>query len=386
MLVCSAGAVSDVAGAAAADLDTDKRNEEPAAARQGASDPAAGSSSTQVASGVSPLGSSDAVPPASLDDAPTPAADSSTSSTEPEGVRPPGGLRASGTNGCSTHRRSRLSATSTSTALVVVPQPSSRHSSRMDESRAQRGAAGITGMDSSRVHPGCEPDPQQQQQDQTGSDSHSNRSSSYSRRAAKAAKAVAKKLRKLFIGSNVASSNSHQDAAPDGRGSTSSSSGSAADDSDFRRSWQGPFFSNASSKPTAGQDAGSTKQDEDQAQNRGSKGRRWKPPKWARRYSGYSTDSSSSSSEGAVYDEDPFGPTFSPLRHNFRQHQPQQGPAAAGGRDNPFLDPFGPAFSPLRRSMRYQPGQQQAKGIPEQQQAASEEEEDGFGPDWLGID
>lgn len=380
--------VRDVAGAAAAaaDLDSDMRKEQPAAVQHEASDPAAGSSSAHVAAEVSPLVSSSADPPASLDDAPTPAADSSTGSTGPEGVRPPGSVRAGSNNGCSTYRRSRLSTASTSTALVVVPKPPSRHTSSMDEPRAHRGPADTTGVDSSGVGPGCEPDPQQQRQEQTGSDSHSNRSSSYSRRAAKAAKAVAKKLRKLFIGSNGASSSNHQDAAPDGRGSTSSSSGSAAGDSDLRRSWQGPFFSNASSKQTAGQDAGSTKQDEDQAQNRSSKGRRWKPPKWARRYSGYSSDSSSSSSEGTGYDEDPFGPTFSPLRHNFRQHAPQQGPAAAGGRDNPYLDPFGPAFSPLRQSMRYQPGQQEAKGGPEQQQAAGQDDDDGFGPDWLGVD
>jgi hypothetical protein len=84
-----------------------------------------------------------------------------------------------------------------------------------------------------------------------------------------------------------------------------------------------------------------------------------------------------------MFDEDPFGPGFSPLRHNFAQRHPQhkQQGTAAGPGESAFRDPFGPAFSPLRQSMGLKPsGQQQDPA------AAAADDNNGFGPDWLGID
>jgi hypothetical protein len=52
------------------------------------------------------------------------------------------------------------------------------------------------------------------------------------------------------------------------------------------------------------------------------------------------------------------------------------------------MDPFGPAFSPLRQSMGFQPSkqQQQPGGCSSGPHQANAEDNDGFGPDWLGID
>ena len=256
--------------------------------------------------------------------------------------------------------------------------------------------------------------------------------SSYKQRAAKAAKAVASKLRKLFLGQSSARPGSSSDghsrasstAGADEQGeprepassadsseglrnsshSRSRSSTGPGRQSDFRRSWQGPFFSSsgAAARAAAHQARAETRASKDdshaQADRKGGKSssssKRWRPPKWARKYyhaTGLGSDSDSSSSGDEADDilnGDPFGPTFSPLHHNFRQRHPeqhgQQGPAAAAGGSNPFADPFGPAFSPLRQSMGFQPSDQQQGG--RQEVPAEAGGDDGFGPDWLGID
>lgn len=310
----------------------------------------------------------------------------------------------------SSYRRSRLSAVTDSNALAIVPvnvAGSSYHSRYSTATERSRPSAAAVPDEGRFDIP--EPIPEQEAAvPQPSSSSYS----SYRRRAAKAAKAVAKKLKKLFVTATTASS-SHfgngsaaggsreQPAAPDsndGHHSSASSKTSSGRDSDFRRSWQGPFFSSGTAaRAAAAQDAARQSKDDSHAdterqQSKASK--RWKPPKWARKYSGYSSSDSSSEDEADnIFQGDPFGPAFSPLRANFSKRFPQQGqqgPAAAavGATGSPFMDPFGPAFSPLRQSMGFQPSkqQQQPGGCSRGPHQAGAEGDDGFGPDWLGID
>lgn len=353
------------------------------------------------------------------------------------------------------YRPSRLSTVSDSRALVLVgPVPAASHSSSSrhpgsyqqqahpssSSSRhrsATRGTHG--GRYSNTADYGVESDGGHETE--PPSDSHG----SYSRRAAKAAvKAVAKRLRKLFIG--AAANGSMGAGSTQGTAAAAGTTGGGAGDnstrrtaaaapppppprdSDFRRSWQGPFSSSGGAaaaprwaagvderpadQPSTHDDSATAQASSKSHSSSRNKSRRWKPPKWARKYAaqygGYSSDGGSSSSSGVgeddgIFDDDPFGPEFSPLRHNFRQrHPPQQGKAAAGAGDSPFSDPFGPAFSPLRQSMRFQPsGQQQGGGGGSSNGRASaqppagpggdgcdgvDDDNDGFGPDWVGID
>lgn len=369
------------------------------------------------------------------------------------------GSSGSNSGSSAAYRPSRLSAASDSSTWAIVPVGPCRtiHSSTStcepvseSVSWTQKGAGDSRGVGGSSAHAAAgaadQEAPEMRQYPQQGpqnpkpaaapsagaagdsaSASHSS-NGSYRKKAAKAAKAVANKLRKLFLGvsssAGTGRSPSHsrtsstagpfeqqqqQEPPPMAPGSSadsgeglrnsqgssrgSSRSGSAAD---FRRSWQGPFFSSsgAAARAAAQAQAETRASKDDSHAPAGSKGQksskgRWRPPKWARKYyRGDSSDSDSSSADEAddIFNGDPFGPTFSPLRHNFRQRHPehnQQG-AAAGAGHNPYADPFGPAFSPLRQSMGFQP----TSGPQQQQQGGSGEggQDDGFGPDWLGID
>lgn len=329
-----------------------------------------------------------------------------------------------GSNAASNHRRSRLSTVTDSNALALVPVTASRrsHCSRNDawhDGHAGRAAApqqarppfSTTAGDAQLAFDMPEPIPEPSATmpgASTNTTSSSSSGVSYRSRAAKAAKGLAKKLKKLFMtATSGSSSHAHgtsgtggdnnpagaadAGSSDGGRDSNASSRATGSRDSDFRRSWQGPFFSSgAAARAAAAQDAARQSKDDSHAdtERKHSQGKRW--PKWARKYGGYSSsDSDSEDERDNIFDQDPFGPAFSPLRHNFCKNNPQhsqQGPggAAAGAGESPFTDPFGPAFSPLRQSMGFQPsGQQQGAGSRWQRDAG---DNNGFGPDWLGID
>lgn len=327
----------------------------------------------------------------------------------------------SGDGGCtqassssSSQRRSRLSAVTDSNALALVPVSTMRssHDSRCGGAAAAQRQQSRAAERMSHI-PEPVPEPEAAEPAVRGGSSSKGSKGSYRRKAAKAAQALAKTLKKMFITATTSSSRNADSGTARSSGSRaaapagSSNGGSGSDDggssrasrqrdADFRRSWQGPFFSSGSAARAAAAAAEAHRQSKDDThagegrKGSSSAGRRWKPPKWARRYSGYSSSDSSSEDEAdSVFDQDPFGPTFSPLRHNFSKHNPphpsQQGSAAGGPGQSPFADPFGPAFSPLRRSMHVQPNQQQG-GRQQQEAAAACLGDDGFGPGWLGID